>query len=458
MSNLKLYNTYERQLMDFYPIDSNNVRIYVCGPTVYDFIHIGNARPLVIFDVLVRVLRSIYPKVTYVRNITDVDDKINQRAKEKNISISELTNQTIKNFQKDCNSLGNLPPEYEPKATDHINEMINMIETLISKCFAYVASNNVLFSIKKFKKYGNLSGRNLEEMISGSRVDVVDYKDNPGDFILWKPSSEDLPGWESPWGRGRPGWHIECSAMSKKYLGNSFDIHGGGADLIFPHHENEIAQSCCSNNSNLMANYWIHNGYVTSDGEKMSKSLGNFSTINNLLLNCDGESIRYSLLQAHYRAPLSFGKNTLTEAHKSLSRLYRAVDGFEIDGDPDKEILINLCDDLNTPKALARAHYLADQANKGSKESAQKLKNSSSILGILSHSSENWLKYGKDSYTDKLSSQPIISDKKINKLIIERKIAKDNKNYSLADEIRNKLLELNIILEDKPDRTDWRKS
>ena len=456
MNDLKLYNTLERKLSNFNPIDPKNIKIYVCGPTVYDFIHIGNARPLVIFDVLVRVLRNLYPKVTYVRNITDVDDKINQRAKEKKISISELTNQTIKNFHDDCLSLGNLIPEYEPKATDHINEMIEMIEKLIYKGFAYISSNNVLFSIEKYKKYGELSGRSLDEMISGSRVDVADYKKNPGDFILWKPSSDDIPGWNSPWGRGRPGWHIECSAMSKKYLGDHFDIHAGGSDLIFPHHENEIAQSCCANNSNLMANYWIHNGYVTSNGEKMSKSLGNFTTINNLLLNSNGESIRYSLLQAHYRAPLSFGKKTINEANKSLSRLYRAVDGFKADGEADQEILQNLSDDISTPKALARAHYLADQANKGSQECAQKLKNSSSILGLLSNSTENWFKYGNSNLINKNVSS--INDEEINKLILERKIAKENKDFLKADEIRDLLLKSNIILEDKPGITNWRKS
>ena len=348
MNNINLYNTLERKLTVFNPIDSSNVRMYACGPTVYDYIHIGNARPLVVFDVLVRVLRTLYPKVTYVRNITDIDDKINNRALEKNISISDLTEETIKNFHIDCKSLGNLKPDIEPKATDHIDEIIDMIKKLISAGFAYVSSGHVLFSVVKYKKYGALSGRSLDDMISGSRVEVAAYKENPGDFVLWKPSVESLPGWNSPWGRGRPGWHIECSAMSKKYLGDQFDIHAGGLDLIFPHHENEIAQSCCANNSDVMANFWLHNGYVTSDGEKMSKSLGNFTTINKLLLDFDGESIRYALLQGHYRAPLSFSDKTLIEAKKALSRLYRSVDGFEINGDPDQEIMENLYQDLNT--------------------------------------------------------------------------------------------------------------
>jgi cysteinyl-tRNA synthetase len=295
-------------------------------------------------------------------------------------------------------------------------------------------------------------------MISGSRVEVAAYKENPGDFILWKPSIKSLPGWDSPWGRGRPGWHIECSAMSKKYLGDQFDIHAGGLDLIFPHHENEIAQSCCANNSDVMANFWLHNGYVTSDGEKMSKSLGNFTTIKKLLSDFDGESIRYALLQAHYRAPLSFSNNTLIEAKKSLSRLYRSVDGFEINGEPDQEIMKNLYNDLNTPKVLARAHYLAEQANKGSKECAQQLKNSSKVLGILSLSSDVWFKYGQDIKVNNQNLEVKITDEKINELIIKRKKAKDNKDFNEADLIREKLLELDIILEDKPGTTTWRKS
>ena len=456
MKNLYLYNTLERKLSIFSPIDNKNVRMYACGPTVYDFIHIGNARPLVVFDVLVRLLRMIFPKVTYVRNITDIDDKINKRAFEKGINISELTKETIKNFQKDCKSLGNLNPDFEPKATDHVNEMIEMIKTLISEGFAYVSSGNVLFSVEKYKKYGCLSGRSLEDMIAGSRVDVAEYKQKPSDFTLWKPSNKGLPGWNSPWGIGRPGWHIECSAMSKKYLGEVFDIHAGGLDLIFPHHENEIAQSCCANNSEVMANYWLHNGYVTSDGKKMSKSLGNFTTIRDLLNNFDGETIRYALLQAHYRAPLIFGKKSLSESKKSLSRLYRSVDGFEVNGKPDREIVDNLCDDLNTPKALARAHYLADQANKGSSECAQQLKNSSEILGILFNSSESWLKYGEGNIYKSIKSP--ITEQEINELINQRTLAKENKEFDKADQIRDKLLKFQIVLEDQPKKTIWRKT
>ena len=456
MIELNLYNTLDRQLSVFQPIDPKNVRVYACGPTVYDFIHIGNARPLVVFDVLVRLLRIIYPKVTYVRNITDIDDKINKRAIEKKINISELTNETIKIFHKDAHALGNLKPDFEPKATDHISEMIEMIEKLISSGFAYVSSGNVLFAVEKYKNYGALSGRSLSEMISGSRVEVAKYKKYPGDFIMWKPSSEKLPGWNSPWGKGRPGWHIECSAMSKKYLGAQFDIHAGGLDLIFPHHENDIAQSCCANKSDIMANYWLHNGYVTSDGEKMSKSLGNFATINNLLLNFRGEAIRYALMQAHYRAPLSFSHKSLDKATKSLSRLYRAVEGLEVSDEQDTQIIDNLCDDLNSPKALARLHYLADEANKGSKECAQKLKNSSNILGILCNSTDEWFKFGEINSNEAIENSAM-TEKEIDELIIKRKIAKDNKEYKKADQIREQLLEKNIQLEDKPDRTVWRR-
>ena len=321
---------------------------------------------------------------------------------------------------------------------------------------AYISSGNVVFAGENYNNYGALSGRSLDEMISGSRVEVAEYKKNPGDFILWKPSSEKLPGWDSPWGRGRPGWHIECSAMSKKYLGTQFDIHAGGLDLIFPHHENEIAQSCCANKSDIMANYWLHNGYVTSDGEKMSKSLGNFATINNLLLNFRGEAIRYALMQAQYRAPLSFSKKSLDEATKSLSRLYRAVESFEVNGGQDTQIIDNLCDDLNSPKALARLHYLADEANKGSKECAQKLKNSSNILGILCNSTDDWFKFGEVNSNETIENSAM-TEKEINELIIKRKIAKENKEYEKADQIREQLLEKNIQLEDKPDRTVWRR-
>ncbi len=451
---LKIYNTLSKKIEDFIPIDNTHVKIYVCGPTVYDKIHIGNARPLVVFDTFVRLLKYKYSKVTYVRNITDVDDKINDRLLVENISLKELTNKTINDFQKDSVSLNNLHPDYEPRATEHISDMINMIENLISNEFAYLSQGHVLFNIKKFPEYGSLSNRTLEEMISGSRVEVADYKINPGDFVLWKPSDQNIPGWESPWGRGRPGWHIECSAMSKKYLGIQFDIHGGGSDLIFPHHENEIAQSRCANNSNALANYWMHNGYVNIDNVKMSKSLKNFVSISELLNRFKGETIRYFLLQSHYRAPLNFSNKSLLEANTSLSSLYRSIENLSVNGDPDEEILTNFEDDINTPKVFSRLHYLSEQANKGSVEAAQLLKNSSQILGLLENTSDNWFKTSSVNEDD-LSNVKLTTNQ-IVELIEKRTVAKFKKNFELADEIRSSLEDQGIILEDNPDGTDWR--
>ena len=454
---IRIFNTLQKEIQDFVPLEKKHVKVYVCGPTVYDKIHIGNARPLVVFDVLVRLLKSNFEKVTYVRNITDVDDKINNQSHETGIPINELTKETIKHFHNDCLSLQNILPDIEPKATDHINEMIEMIKVLIDKGFAYESCGNVMFRVNRYKNYGLLSKRTLEEMIAGSRIEIAGYKEDPSDFILWKPSSNDLPGWESPWGRGRPGWHIECSAMSKKYLGKTFDIHGGGIDLVFPHHENEIAQSCCANDTEIMAKYWIHNGYVNIDDKKMSKSLKNFVTISDLLKKFNGETIRFFLLQTHYRAPLNYRYEYLNESKTSLSRLYRAVEGFEVKGKPDQEIIKCLENDLNTPKAIARFHYLAENANKGSKEAGQLLKNSSKALGILEKDTESWFKGNLDENKLKLVSEQL-SVKQIESFIQERIIAKQNKNYELADKIRDQLLNQGIILEDNLDETNWRRS
>ncbi len=451
----KIYNTLTKTLENFSPIDQNHIKIYVCGPTVYDKIHIGNARPLVVFDILVRLLRFLYPKVTYVRNITDVDDKINQRLISEKVSLQDLTKVTIRDFKQDSAALVNLVPDYEPKATDHISEMIEMIEKLISKGFAYVNKGNVLFNVKTFSEYGNLSKRLLEDMISGSRIEVEDYKINTGDFVLWKPSEGNIPGWESPWGKGRPGWHIECSAMSKKYLGKEFDIHGGGADLVFPHHENEIAQSRCANDTKTLAKYWVHNGYVNIDNEKMSKSLKNFITISDLLENFKGETIRYFLLQAHYRAPLNFSYESLKEANSSLSSLYRSVKGLNVNGDPDKEILNHLKSDINSPSILSRLHYLSEQSNKGSLEAAQLLKNSSPIIGLLESTTEDWFK--TNTFLQKNNdTKNKLNEKYILELIDKRTNAKSIKDFKLADEIRNLLYDQGILLEDKIDGTDWR--
>ena len=451
---LKIYNTLSKKIENFIPIDKSHIKIYVCGPTVYDKIHIGNARPLVVFDTFVRLLKYKYPKVTYVRNITDVDDKINDRLVSEKITLKDLTDKTINDFQKDSKALNNLDPDHEPKATEHISEMIKMIENLILSEFAYLAKGHVLFNIKKFPKYGSLSNRTLDEMISGSRVEVADYKINPGDFVLWKPSEPNIPGWESPWGRGRPGWHIECSAMSKKYLGVQFDIHGGGADLIFPHHENEIAQSRCANNSDSLANYWMHNGYVNIDNVKMSKSLKNFVSISELLNRFKGETIRYFLLQSHYRAPLNFSNNSLLEANTSLSSLYRSVEDLSVNGDPDKEIIANLEDDVNTPKAYSRLHYLSEQSNKGSVEAAQILKNSSPILGLLENTSDNWFKTNSLNEDDLSINK--LTERQILELIEKRANAKTKKDFELADKIRKSLNDEGIVLEDNSNGTDWR--
>ena len=451
---LKIYNTLSKKIENFIPIDKSHIKIYVCGPTVYDKIHIGNARPLVVFDTFVRLLKYKYPKVTYVRNITDVDDKINDRLVSEKITLKDLTDKTINDFQKDSKALNNLDPDHEPKATEHISEMIKMIENLILSEFAYLAKGHVLFNIKKFPKYGSLSNRTLDEMISGSRVEVADYKINPGDFVLWKPSEPNIPGWESPWGRGRPGWHIECSAMSKKYLGVQFDIHGGGADLIFPHHENEIAQSRCANNSSSLANYWMHNGYVNIDNVKMSKSLKNFISMSEILNRFKGETVRYFLLQSHYRAPLNFSNNSLLEANTSLSSLYRSVEDLSVNGDPDKEILTNLEDDVNTPKVFSRLHYLSEQANKGSIEAAQLLKNSSPILGLLENTSDNWFK--TNSFNEDELSINKLTKRQILELIEKRANAKTKKDFELADKIRKSLDDEGIVLEDNANGTDWR--
>ena len=311
---LKIFNTAKNKKIDFIPINKNEVTMYVCGPTVYDYIHIGNARPIIVFDVLYRLLSSIYPSVKYVRNITDIDDKINSKALQNNETIFELTKRTENQFIKDYKDLNAIKPDIEPRATEHIDEMIEMIQQLIENKNAYEAKKHILFSIKSWDKYGKFANKNYDEQEHGARVEVADYKQDPADFVLWKPSSDDEPSWDSPWGKGRPGWHIECSAMVKKHLGENFDIHGGGLDLIFPHHQNEIAQSCCANKSDKFANYWMHNGFLMSEGQKMSKSLGNFYTINELLNEFSGNSIRLVLLSTHYRKPLDFTKSKLIEA------------------------------------------------------------------------------------------------------------------------------------------------
>lgn len=447
---IRLYNTKTREKQVFTPLEADHVRLYACGPTVYDRIHVGNARPLVVFDVLVRLLRSAFSKVTYVRNITDVDDKINARAAERGISISELCDETILSFHNDCQALAVQPPDVEPRATDHIAQMTGMIATLIDKGFAYEAQGHVLFAVDKMPDYGLLSGRSLDEMIAGARVEVAPYKAHPADFVLWKPAEADTPGWDSPWGRGRPGWHIECSAMSAEYLGAEFDIHAGGLDLIFPHHENEIAQSTCAHSTSQMAAFWVHNGYVTVEGEKMSKSLGNFTTVEQALSQHKGEVIRFSLLSSHYRAPFDFSDSALGQAKTVLDKFYRAVEGVDRAAmltDPsglDRAFIAALCDDLNTPLAISCLHRLAGEANKGDADSAIQLLSCAGLLGLLGD--DGWFSHDQTSNSDALA---------IEQAIEARNAARAARNFAEADRIRDELAGQGIQLLDGPDGTRW---
>ncbi len=447
----------------FTPLDVKNVRMYVCGPTVYDFAHIGNARPVVVFDVLANFLRQAYGEknVTYVRNITDVDDKIINRAVETGEDISAITAKTEKAFHDDMAALGATPPDIEPRATEHIPEMIAIIKKLIENGNAYEAEGHVLFSVSSFAEYGALSGRNRDEMIAGARVEVAPYKKDPADFVLWKPSTDDQPGWESPWGpnngRGRPGWHLECSAMSEKHLGKTFDIHGGGQDLIFPHHENEIAQSCSAHDSKIMAQVWMHNGYLMSEGEKMSKSLGNFYTVHDLLDEFPGEAIRLALLKTHYRQPLDFRKDGLREAKKELDEFYLALrnlsdDERNSDIVPD-DVLNALGDDLNTPKALSILFDLKTKLNTADSDAKPAIRNkllaSGKMLGLLGANPEEWLRGASN---DGLSNEAI--EEKINARIE----ARANKDFATSDAIRDELFESGIIIEDGADGTSWRRA
>ncbi len=456
---LRIYDTLSRAKVDFEPLDPNHVRLYVCGPTVYDFAHIGNARPVVVFDVLSRLLRRLYPKVTYVRNITDVEDKINARAKELGEDIRTLTERTAKQFHDDMAALGTLPPDVEPRATEHIAEMIAMIEELIAKGHAYAADGHVMFDVPSMPDYGKLSRHSRDELVAGARVEVAPYKKDPADFVLWKPSDDDTPGWDSPWGRGRPGWHIECSAMSMKYLGASFDIHGGGQDLIFPHHENEIAQSRCSHPDAIFAKYWMHNGYLMAEGQKMSKSLKNFYTVHELLEEFPGEAIRLTLLQTHYRQPLDFTREGLAQAKATLDRFYLAlrenagvVERTKFKKAPDVQAALE--DDLNTPLALSHLHAVLSDLNRagttGEKAAAKgRLLAGAELLGLLWQSPETWLRGGA-----KASG---LEDAEIDRLVAERIEARKNKDFATADRIRDELTAAGILLEDGPQGTAWRR-
>jgi cysteinyl-tRNA synthetase len=451
--DLRLYDTLTREKRPFAPLDPARVRMYVCGPTVYDFAHIGNARPVIVFDVLFRLLRHVYgaAHVNYVRNITDVDDKINARAAERGIAIRDLTEETYKNFKEDVAALGCLPPTVEPRATEHIAEMRTLIERLVASGHAYVAEEHVLFSVPSMPDYGTLARRSLDEMMAGARVDVAPYKRDPMDFVLWKPSKPGEPAWPSPSGiatPGRPGWHIECSAMSWKHLGETFDIHGGGIDLVFPHHENEIAQSRCAFHAPVMANFWMHNGFLQVEGEKMSKSLGNFFTIREVLAEWPGEVIRFQMLLTHYPRPLDWTRHGSEQAAAAL-------DNFRIHSklaDPDQGrvstiMLDALKDDLNTPAAITELHRLADEARKGVYQSACDLRASCRFLGID---------------LDAVDVQAIlrrrrgtIDESKIAALVDARNAARKAKDFKESDRIRDELAAIGIVLKDSKDGTTW---
>jgi cysteinyl-tRNA synthetase len=449
---LRLYDTLTREKRAFAPLDPARVRMYVCGPTVYDFAHIGNARPVIVFDVLFRLLRHLYPgegRVTYVRNVTDVDDKINARAAERGISIRDLTEETYKNFKNDVAALGCLPPTVEPRATEHIEPMKALIDRLVQSGHAYVAEDNVLFHVPSMRDYGQLSKRPLDEMIAGSRVEVAPYKKDPQDFVLWKPSKPGEPGWPSPAGikvAGRPGWHIECSAMAWEHLGETFDIHGGGIDLVFPHHENEIAQSRCAFHTPVMANYWMHNGFLQVEGEKMSKSLGNFVTIHELLKDWPGEVVRFTMLQTHYRQPINWTVAGLREAQKNLDHWY-ALTAEVTPGYLCADALDALLDDLNMPKAFAALHELRGEAAKGARPAAACLKASAHLMGLLQMPAAAWAAFRPASLA--------IDESKIVNLIDARNAARKAKNFKESDRIRDELAAMGVALKDSKDGTTW---
>jgi len=423
--------------------------MYVCGPTVYDFPHIGNARPLIVFDVLYRLLLKVYGKnkITYVRNITDVDDKIIESSKKNKQTIKELTKTITTSFYEDCKYLNCLKPNFEPKATEHIQEMVSMITNLIKNKHAYENKKHVYFSVSSFKDYGKLSNKKSDELVAGSRVEVSKFKKDPLDFVLWKPSESNDPGWDSPWGRGRPGWHLECSVMSEKFLGKKFDIHGGGLDLVFPHHENEIAQSRCANRTDNFANYWIHNGYVTFAKEKMSKSIGNIVTVKKLRETVNGQVVRLALLSSHYKQPLDWSEKLITESENTLDKWYsqfEKTDSVEF----QEDVLYPLLEDLNTPEYISKLHVLYEESSKGNKSSKVKFLSACKLIGLLEEDKESWESFKK--------SKAHIDENFINQKIKDRNKARKEGNYKLADIIRNELEKNGITIEDKQDQTNWK--
>ena len=446
MSNLLLTNSLTRKKEIFKPINPKKISLYACGPTVYDNPHVGNARSLVVFDVLYRVLKALYgSNVTYVRNITDVDDKIIEASHKNKMSIEEITKKITNVFHENCKSLNCLKPSIEPKATEHIKGMIEMTASLISKGFAYENKGHVYFSVNSFKDYGKLSNKNLDELKAGTRIEVSDLKKNPVDFVLWKPSKNEDPGWESPWGRGRPGWHLECSVMSEKYLGKNFDIHGGGLDLIFPHHENEIAQSCSNNDIKNFANYWVHNGFVTINREKMSKSLGNVITISDAVNKYSGQVVRLALLSAHYSQPLDWNDKLLNSQETTLDKWYNVYSEKEEKTSEVDEVLL---DDINTPGYIAKLHDLYNAASKGDEEKKSKFNKACKLIGLFDLNKSEWESIKK--------SKISVPESYIKNKIEERAKAKNNKNFALADKIREELLSKGIIIEDQKGKTIWK--
>jgi cysteinyl-tRNA synthetase len=457
---LVLHNSLTRRKEPFAPVDPARVRVYACGPTVYQRIHVGNARPLVVFDVLVRLLRRRFGagRVVYVRNITDVDDKIIDQARANGEPIAALTERTIWDFDADARALLCLPPDHEPRATEHVPDMVALIGTLIDRGHAYEAQGHVLFHVPSMPAYGRLSGRDREEQVAGARVEVAPYKRDPADFVLWKPSGADQPGWDSPWGRGRPGWHIECSAMAERYLGPlPFDIHAGGQDLIFPHHENEIAQSCCARGLDLMARFWLHNGFVQMAGEKMAKSVGNVVRVAEVLERFPGEAVRLWLLSAHYRQPLDCTEEALREARDALRRWYRVLADNRIAAEDPGETLgavdDALAEDLATPAAIAVLHGLATRANKAETagerdELARRLKGEAAHLGLLGADPAVWLKHA--------APAAALADAEVEERLARRRAARTARDFATADALRAELEAAGIVLKDRPDgRTDW---
>jgi cysteinyl-tRNA synthetase len=444
--DIYLTNNLSNKKEKFVPINEKNVGMYVCGPTVYDDPHIGNARPIVIFDILFKILKSKYSYVTYVRNITDVDDKIIKSSNEKKISILDLTQTVIKSFSEDCNYLNCENPTQQPKATEHIDLMIEMISKLIKKGFAYENKKHIYFEVKKFDQYGQLSNKKLDELIAGSRIEVSDNKKNSEDFVLWKPSLDDEPSWDSPWGKGRPGWHLECSAMSKKFLGNEFDIHGGGIDLIFPHHENEIAQSRCANDTKVFANYWLHNAFITMSNEKMAKSQGNILKIKDFRDNVSGQVLRLALISAHYKQPLDWNDKLLEDCQNTIDKWYNVY--LPSDEHVNDEIIQPLYDDINTPGYIANLHKLYDKANKGNDEDKKIFNSACNFIGLLQETKEEWLNHKKGKIE--------ISEQEIENKINLRNKARADKNYKEADNIRDYLLDKGVLIEDKDGKTIWK--